>query len=32
VVTRVLALEELAWGSLALAASCTMQSLMSTWR
>ncbi len=31
VVTWVLALEELAWGSLALAASCTMQSLMGTW-
>jgi len=31
VVSYVLALEELAWGSLSLAAACTMQSLMGTW-
>jgi len=31
VVAHVLALEELAWGSLALAAACTMQSLMGTY-
>jgi butyryl-CoA dehydrogenase len=31
VVTCVLALEELAWGSLSVAAACTMQSLMGTW-
>lgn len=31
VVTYVLAVEELAWGDLAVAAACTMQSLMGTW-
>ncbi len=31
VVTYVLAVEELAWGSLAVAAACTMQSLMGTY-
>jgi len=31
VVSSVVALEELAWGSLSLAAACTMQSLMGTW-
>lgn len=31
VVSCVLALEELAWGSLSVAAACTMQSLMGTW-
>ena len=31
VVSCVLAIEELAWGSLSVAAACTMQSLMGTW-
>lgn len=31
VVSCVLAIEELAWGSLSVAAACTMQSLMATW-
>lgn len=31
VVSCVLALEELAWGSMSVAAACTMQSLMGTW-
>ena len=30
VVSYVLAVEELAWGSLSVAAACTMQSLMGT--
>ncbi len=31
VVSCVLAIEELAWGSMSVAAACTMQSLMGTW-
>jgi len=31
VVSCVLAIEEIAWGSLSVAAACTMQSLMGTW-
>jgi alkylation response protein AidB-like acyl-CoA dehydrogenase len=31
VVSSVLAIEELAWGSLSVAAACTMQALMGTW-